>query len=88
KQAVDTVSGRAEIAGLEQSAKLFVLPVDLPAGELIKLPALGDKTAFDIQFTRRTHVRVAAPDPFMFGHMPLGAPSGVRIFAVTVERSP
>jgi hypothetical protein len=88
KQAVDTVSGRADIGGLEQSAKLFVLPVDLPAGELIKLPALGDKTAFDIQFTRRTQVRVAAPDPFMFGHMPLGAPSGVRIFAVTVERSP
>ena len=86
-QAIDRVSGRSVIDGKEQSARLFVIPVDLPAGKLIKLLDLGEKTTYDIQLTRRTHVRVAAPDPFMFGRMPLGAPSDVRVFAVTLERS-
>jgi hypothetical protein len=92
KQAIDTVAGHAAIDGQEQSARLFVIPVDLPAGALIDLPALAPqmrgKLTYDIQLTRRTHVRVAAPDPFMFAQMPLGVPSGVRVFAVTLESSP
>ena len=43
---------------------------------------------YDVEFTRDVNVHLAAPAPSEFVVMPAGAPSGVVVLAVTMERSP
>jgi len=80
--------------GASRRANLFVVPISIPSGSLVKLldgtgategPAVN---SFDAQLTGRLHVKVSAPDPYNFAAMPLGAPSGVRVFAISFEKSP
>lgn len=99
--AADTPGIRASVTGVlagknaTRAGRLYVIPIDIPTGDLLKLvqpthpkrqgPALK---GIDVQLTRRLHVKVSAPDPFNFSLMPLGAPSAVHVFGIAFERTP
>ena len=88
--AADSLGGEF-IRGKNDNAvkgRLFLTPVTIHVGDLLKLIELDGIKTFDVQLTRRLHVKVSAPDPANFAIMPLGAPSGVRVFGITFERSP
>ena len=67
---------------------VFLIPVAIRAGDLLKLMDFEPIETLDVQLTRRLHVKVSAPDPANFAILPLGAASGVRVFGITFERSP
>jgi len=65
------------------------------AGSLFHLRVPMDQTgnlrefrALKVEFTRDVNVHVPVPDPFEFGVMPAGSPSGVVVLAATLEQSP
>lgn len=78
--------------GKAQSARLFVVPVTIPVGDLLKIVStdkyLGARISLDVQLMARLHVKVSAPDPANFSMMPLGLPSAVQVFGITFERAP
>ena len=79
-------------AAATSRGRLFVVPVKIPIGELIKWLDVNQKSAatppLDVQLTSRLRVKVSAPDPANFSIMPLGLPSAVQVFAITFDRSP
>ena len=97
---LDSISGRVvRETGRGKKGQLYLIPIQIRLGDLLRLvEIMGRDTAFgkhkhgrvetlDVQLTQRLHTWVAAPDPYNFRVLPLGAPSGVRVFAVTFERS-
>ena len=95
----DAESAAAKIAGTfsgpaatKSQGRLFVVPVKVPIGELIKCLGVNQKSTatppLDVQLTSRLRVKVSAPDPANFSMMPLELPSAVQVFAITFERSP
>lgn len=69
--------------------------IDTPAGPLFAVRVPMD-TAFaqdvadymDLELTKEIRLARRQPDPARFRYRPLGLPSGVRIAAITLERSP
>lgn len=46
------------------------------------------RITLDVDITKELHLAIHQPDPCRFNLRPLGLPSGVRIVAITFERSP
>jgi hypothetical protein len=68
-----------------KSGFLYHLRVPLP--QSANLSGL-DKDSFQIELTRDLKIRVPVPDPFEFGELPVGLPSGAVVVAATMERTP
>jgi hypothetical protein len=71
--------------GNGKNGYLFHLRVPLP--EMANLRGLN-KGGFVLELTRDVKVRVPVPDPFEYGQIPVGPPSGVVVLAATMERTP
>lgn len=72
-----------------------VTKIETPAGALyhVRVPfnqafAQDIRGPMDLEFTKEVRLARRRPDPSRFRLRPLGLPSGVRIAAVTLERSP
>jgi hypothetical protein len=84
------VPRRSQVKEVDQSRVL-----QSPAGPLVHVRVPMD-TAFsqdldryiEIELTKEVRLSRRAPDPNRFRYRPLGLPSGVRIAAITLERSP
>lgn len=64
---------------------LFLLRV--PLG-LALAQDFRDRTALDLELTKQLHLAIRRPDPCRFNYRPLGLPSGVHVFGLTLQRCP
>lgn len=67
------------------AGNLYLLRV--PMGKTIAQD-FKDRKMFDLDITKQLRVAINQPDPYRFQLRPLGPPSGVRIFGLTLERAP
>ena len=65
--------------------RVFVVRTPLHSGDTQEL---RDNDHIDLELTKELHVAVTKPDPSRFRIRPLGSPSAVHVFALTLERSP
>jgi len=67
------------------AGKLFMvrLPLNMAAAQDYE-----DRRALEIDITKELRLAVRRPDPCRYQVRPLGLPSGVHIFAMTLQRSP
>lgn len=68
-----------------KTGNLYLLRV--PLGKTIAQDFKG-RELFDFDITKELRVVINQPDPYRFQLRPLGPPSGVRIYGLTLERSP
>ena len=64
---------------------VFVIRAPLKSGDTQEL---RDSDHLDLELTKELHVAVKQPDPSRFRTRPLGLPSAVHVFALSLERSP
>lgn len=62
---------------------LMKVPIGKALAHLFK-----DQFLLDLDFTKAIRIAVNLPDPYRYQTRPLGKPSGVRIYALTLERNP
>lgn len=67
------------------SGRLFLIRAPLHSGDTQEL---RDNDHIDLELTKELHVAVRKPDPNRFRIRPLGSPSAVHVFALTLEQSP
>ena len=72
---------KVEISG--KNLQLIKIPVE--PGELIEFK---DRNTLELELTGRTHIFRAWPDPNHFSIHGAGTPSGVQIYAMTLETAP
>lgn len=65
----------------------YLYHLRVPLASSANLNNMG-KSSFTVELTRPLKVRVPVPDPFEFGLLPAGPPSGAVVLAATMERAP
>ncbi len=81
-------SGEIQLAGADGqlvSGRVFVVRARLRSGDTQEL---RDNDHLDLELTKELKVAVKQPDPSRFRIRPLGLPSAVHVFGLTLERSP
>ncbi len=68
-----------------KQGNLFVVRV--PLG-LAFAQDFDDEWAFDVEVTKELHLAVRRPDPCRYQIRPIGLPSGVHIYGMTLQRAP
>ncbi|NQU11491.1 hypothetical protein HQ590_11910 [bacterium] len=94
--AIEVPRANAASAGVIRGADLAaIIPTDAGKMYLLRVPfaraVAEDLKAYRtlwLEFTKELRTAVNLPDPFRYDVRPLGVPSGVRIYAVTLERAP
>ncbi len=68
------------------NANLWLVPIDLDAAMIGS--ELREQNVFFLELTKAAHPYRAYPDPADYGYYQGGLPSGVRVFAMTLEEAP
>ena len=66
--------------------RLWMLPIEIDTAALYS--DYREETAFHIELTKEVKDFRAFPDPMNYGSYQAGLPSGVRVYAMTLEKSP
>ncbi|MEO2030885.1 MAG: hypothetical protein ABGZ35_02255 [Planctomycetaceae bacterium] len=72
-------------AGGKRTGRVFVVRAPIRSGETQEL---AGSDHLDLELTKSLHLAVRQPDPNRFRIRPLGRPSAVHVFALSLERSP
>jgi hypothetical protein len=74
---------------MENGKTGFLYHLRVPFAKSANLSGLvSNSRPLHIELTRDVQVRVPVPDPFEFGVLPVGQPSGVVVLAATMEQTP
>lgn len=68
------------------AGRLWMLPVEVDTAALYS--DYREETTFSIELTKEVKDFRAYPDPMNYGSYQAGLPSGVRVYAITLEKSP
>ncbi len=84
-------------AGVNSQVALYDFGAEVPRGKELQVVRIPFTEAFahwiegdvlDLELTKELRLAVRSPDPCRFRWRPLGLPSGVKVAAVTLEKSP
>ena len=78
---------RVEVKGRDgKVSSLWIVPVDLDTGRIAS--SFRNASQLDIELTKKVYDYRAFPDPVTYDSFQGGLPSGVRVYAATLEEAP